>query len=212
MASYIGILGSCATGKSTRVNKLVEHLENTDFEYQEITYTFEKNDKTINMNAGRFYPELSMFIVGTKTKKGNWCGADGVFGKLGSRDCLEPFVAHVLTFADTFLVEGYFGVGGTLFRPESLKEYFSDYRQYFFTYGDVSEYVERTVGRTGISWEDRGKDPLKSAGWKSNKAFRNSIANNTITLAESGMSGEILDLTKDEDVNYFIERFEQGVL
>ena len=211
MAKYIGILGSCATGKSTRVNKLVDHFSET-FDYQEIYYEFEKNGETHNLLSGRFYPELSLFVAGKKTKAGNWVGADGIFGKLGTKVLILGFIEHVLTFSDTFLVEGYFAVGGSFLRPLIMSEYVEEFNQYFFLYEELQEYIERTEHRTGNSWESRGKDPEQSAGWKSNKGFWNGLTRSRQEFADSDLTGNIELCTKDEDINYFIERFERGVL
>ena len=208
MAKYIGILGSCATGKSTRVNKLVDHLGN---DYETITYAFSKNDNDYDLPCGRLYPN-GLFIAGWKTKAGNWVGADGIFGKLGSKDLILEFIEIILLEADTFLVEGYFAVGGAFLRPEALSTLFDQYTQYYFTYRYLDEYVERTEGRTGNSWESRGKDPAISAGWKSNKGFINGMLKAEEELIANNMNGEIHSLTKDADINYFIERYEQGVL
>ena len=212
MSKYIGILGSCATGKSTRVNKLVDHLCDT-FESQEISYSFEKNGEIVDMpNCGLFFPSISLFVAGYKTKASNWVGADAIFGKLGSKDLILPFIQDMIQFADTFLIEGYFAVGGGFLRPESLSSIFSEFNQYYFTYDSLDEYVERTEGRTGHSWESRGKDPEQSAGWKSNKGFKSGMTKAKDELLTSGMRGQIVSLCKDTNIDYFIERFQKGVL
>ena len=208
MAKYIGILGSCATGKSTRVNKLVDHLGN---DYDPISYAFSKNDNDYDLPCGRLYPN-GLFIAGNKTKAGNWVGADGIFGKLGSKDLILEFIDIILLEADTFLVEGYFAVGGSFLRPESMSKYVDTFNQYYFLYDELGEYVERTEARTGNSWESRGKDPEQSAGWKSNKSFHSGMSKSKDELIASGMTGQIHQLCKDTDINYFIERYEQGVL
>ena len=178
---------------------------------EEVKYTFNKGGKERTIDLGRLYSD-GLFIAGKKTGNGNWCGADYVFGKLGSKDLILPAIEHVLTFADTFLIEGYFAVGSQFLRAISLSKYVNRFNQYFFLYDDLQEYIDRTEGRTGRTWEEQGKDPLTSAGWKSNKGFKNTIPKSQAELDETGMDGQIIKLTKDEDINYFVNRYQQGLL
>ena len=205
---YIGITGSCATGKSTRVNRLVDFLGEPISKH---TYTFNKGGKERTIDLGWLYSD-GLFIAGRKTNGGNWAGADYVFGKLGNKDNILPAIEHVLTFADTFLIEGYFAVGSQFLRAISLSRYVDNFSQYYFTYDNLQEYIDRTEGRTGRTWEEQGKDPITSAGWKSNQGFKNTMPKSQAELDETGMKGEIVDLTKDADINYFIERYQTGRL
>ena len=172
MKNYIGILGSCATGKSTRLNMFVEYLDNVaKVPYENHDYTFVKKDKMITIpNAGRAYAN-GVYVVGNKTKAGNWVGADYTFGKLGDKLSIYDFLESVTETHETFIVEGYFAVGGGFLRPDALSHMFDSVSQYYFLYDTLAQYVERTEGRTGVTWEERGKDAEKSAGWKSNQSF-----------------------------------------
>ena len=149
MKKYIGVLGSCATGKSTRLNMFVEYLDDVaGIPFQIHDYTFEKNGEQILIkNAGRAYAN-GIYVVGFKNKHGKWVGADYTFGKLGDKASIYAFMREVITTHDTFIVEGYFAVGGGFLRPAALAHMFDEVHQYYFLYDTLEQYIERTEGRT----------------------------------------------------------------
>ena len=207
MKSYIGILGSCATGKSTRLNMFIEHLDEVaKIPYQVHDYTFMKNDVPVTItNAGRAYAN-GIYIVGNKTKAGNWVGADYTFGKLGDKLSIYAFMEEAMSIHDTFIVEGYFAVGGGFLRPAQLREYglFDACSQYYFLYDTLDQYIERTEGRTVKTWEQRGKDPEKSAGWKSNKTFLSGMKK---AIAGTTSLDSITKVDYDTRKTYFVDEF-----
>jgi hypothetical protein len=209
MKSYIGILGSCATGKSTRLNMFIYYLDEVArIPYQVHDYAFRKNDETrVIKNAGRAYAN-GIYIVGNKTKAGNWVGADYTFGKLGDKDSIYDFIDEAMSVHDKFIVEGYFAVGGGFLRPDALASRFDKISQYYFLYDTLDQYVERTEGRTGKTWEERGKDPVKSAGWKSNQTFLSGMQK---AIAGSRVSDQITKVDYTKSKYYFVDEFQELV-
>ena len=205
--TYISVLGSCATGKSTRVNAFIDHLDNVlKIPYTVDDYTFTKNGEEVTIkNAGRLYNN-GLYIVGSKTTKGNWVGADNTFGKLGNKDSIYGYLDFVNKYLKphTFLVEGYFAVGGAFLRPDALADKFDVVKQYFFIYDTLDQYIERTEGRTGKSWEERGKDPEQSAGWLSNRSF---ISGMQKSIDGSRDTDSIVSVDHTIDRDYFIREF-----
>ena len=210
MKSYIGILGSCATGKSTRLNMFIEYLDEVArIPYRVHDYTFVKNDEIrVIKNAGRIY-DNGIYIVGNKTKAGNWVGADYTFGKLGDKDSIHDFIDETLiALCDTFIVEGYFAVGGGFLRPDALAFMFDRVSQYYFLYDTLEQYVERTEGRTEKTWAERGKDPAKSAGWKSNQSFTSGMKK---SIAGCRAVDQITKVDYTKSKHYFVDEFKDLV-
>jgi hypothetical protein len=209
MKSYIGILGSCATGKSTRLNMFVEYLDEiAQVPYQVHDYTFYKKGEMHTIkNAGRAYAN-GIYIVGNKTKAGNWVGADYTFGKLGDKETIYGFIDIATEVHDTFIVEGYFAVGGGFLRPDALAPMFESVSQYYFLYDTLDQYVERTEGRTGKTWEERGKDPEKSAGWKSNQSFKNGMSK---AIKGSRSTDKVSKIDYTTNKYFFVNEFKDYV-
>tara|TARA_B100000780_G_scaffold272820_1_gene235554 strand:- start:3926 stop:4555 length:630 start_codon:yes stop_codon:yes gene_type:complete len=209
MKTYIGILGSCATGKSTRLNMFIEYLDDiAGIPYQVHDYVFEKNGAEIVIkNAGRAYAN-GVYIVGNKTKSGNWVGADYTFGKLGDKQSIYNFLEEATAIHDTFIVEGYFAVGGGFLRPDALSFMFDKVNQYYFLYDTLNQYVERTENRTGKTWVDRGKDPSKSAGWKSNQSFLTGMKK---AIAGCRHNDKIVKVDYTKNKYYFVDEFKDLV-
>lgn len=209
MKNYIGILGSCATGKSTRLNMFVEYLDTVaKIPYENHDYTFVKKDKMITIpNAGRAYAN-GVYVVGNKTKAGNWVGADYTFGKLGDKLSIYDFLESVTETHETFIVEGYFAVGGGFLRPDALSHMFDSVSQYYFLYDTLSQYVERTEGRTGVTWEERGKDAEKSAGWKSNQSFTSGMKK---AIAGCRPDDKVVKVDYTKNKYFFVNEFKDFV-
>lgn len=173
MKTIVSVIGSNATGKSTRINKLVDYLDQSGLTYSDVIYEFTKNGEQKTVKSGRRY-ENGVFILGNKTKTGGWVGADYVLGKLGDKATIYQFMNVILESSDTMIIEGYFAVGGAGMRPQALRDnlnYDIQCAQYYFLYNELQEYIDRTESRSGKTWESRGKDPEKSAGWKSNISY-----------------------------------------
>jgi len=209
MKKYIGVLGSCATGKSTRLNMFVEYLDDVaGIPFQIHDYTFEKNGEQILIkNAGRAYAN-GIYVVGFKNKHGKWVGADYTFGKLGDKASIYAFMREVITTHDTFIVEGYFAVGGGFLRPAALAHMFDEVHQYYFLYDTLEQYIERTEGRTEKTWAERGKDPAKSAGWKSNKSFSSGMKK---AIAGCRTNDKITKVDYTKTKYYFVSEFKELV-
>jgi len=209
MKSYIGILGSCATGKSTRLNMFIEYLDDiAGIPYETHDYTFTKKGEQVTIkNAGRSYAN-GIYIVGNKTKAGNWVGADYTFGRLGDKVSIYEFMEKATEMNDKFIVEGYFAVGGGFLRPDALAFMFDRVSQYYFLYDTLEQYVERTEGRTEKTWTERGKDPAKSAGWKSNQSFTSGMKK---SIAGCRAVDQITKVDYTKSKHYFIDEFKDLV-
>ncbi len=173
MKKWIALLGSNATGKSTRMTAYVKSLGPPD---RVLDYTFEKKGemKTIKGAASIWGTTL---IVGRPTRDGNkWVGGDHTMGQLGSMDCAKQFLTDISEMGiETVVFEAYFGTSSKTYYPERLRDYFDTVHNYWFIYDELQEYVDRTEARSGSTWENRGKDPEASAGWRSNLSYLKTV-------------------------------------
>lgn len=168
MDKWIALLGANATGKSTRMAAYVESLGDPDCV---LNYAFEKNGELkVIKGAGSVYGD--MFVVGRPTRSGKWAGGDHTMGALGSIACVHTFFEYLDSKGiKTVVFEAYFGNNSTMYRPERLFEFFKEVHCRWFLYDDLQGYVDRTENRCGQTWEDKGKDPSQSAGWRNNVAY-----------------------------------------
>ena len=165
MNKFISLLGSNATGKSTRMTEYVSSLGEPD---KILDYHYRKNGEDLVVrNAGYIYG--TTIVVGSRGKNGKWRGGDHTVSILGSQACVKEFFEHLDHIGmETVVYEAYYAAAAKLFRPNQLREYFLESHTYWFLYDTLAEYVERTEARTGRNWAERGKDPEKTSGWKTN--------------------------------------------
>jgi hypothetical protein len=109
---------------------------------------------------------------------------------------------------DKFIVEGYFAVGGGFLRPDALAPMFDKVSQYYFLYDTLEQYVERTEGRTGRTWVERGKDPVKSAGWRSNQTFLSGMKK---AIAGCRVSDQVVKVDYTKTKYFFVNEFKELV-
>ena len=169
MKKWIGLLGANATGKSTRMTEYVKSLGTADTVYDHV---FEKNGemKTIK-GAGHIWGNT--MVIGRPSRDGKkWCGGDHTMGQLGSIACVEEFFRHIDGMGiEVVVFEAYFGNNSTMYRPDRLREFFETVHNHWFLYDELEQYIDRTENRSGQTWEDKGKNPEESAGWRNNVAY-----------------------------------------
>lgn len=168
MNKFIALLGSNATGKSTRMSEYIRTLGEPD---TILDYPFYKNDTDqVIKCAGNVYGD--MFIVGRSTRKGSWTGGDYTMGRLGSKVCIQEFLTYLeSTGVKTLVYEAFFGAASKAYRPEEIHNYFEESHCYWFLYDDIQDYIDRTENRSGRPWSGRDTEPFDSAGWKNNLSF-----------------------------------------
>ena len=197
--SLINILGSNATGKSTRVSYLTKwldsHWSSEGFEYN----TVKKGLKDI----GKFYPELGLLILGGNTRKGGWVSLDRA--DLSSYEQKLNFykdIAENFPQVVSILQEGYFNNRSVQGSPNNLRNWgITSSKMYFLYYDKVEDFLERTNARSGKT--ERGLDWAEnSPGWRDNA---------TVQETEERYlkdCNEMLDIIKKVDINadktYFI--------
>jgi len=148
MDRWIGILGSNATGKSTRVNALIdskgEDYEVLEYTWNSVTARYPKG-RIRTLTAGRRYGDT--IILGRKSRTGNWVGTDYVFGELGNFDAIFGFIDWLKDQGVKNVVgEGYFAMSSDRFHPDKLRDdnKFKNVDLYFFLYDTPQEYMDRT--------------------------------------------------------------------
>jgi len=196
ISQFIALLGSNATGKSTRIHEYVKTLGEPD---SILDYHFHKNgeDRVIK-SAGNVYGD--MFVVGLATRNGSWAGGDYTMGRLGSMECIREFYVHLDSMGiQTVLYEAMFGASSSVYRPEQILNYFGESHVYWFLYDDIQEYIDRTEKRSGRPWEGRKKTPSESAGWKSNSSFLKVMNITTETVAGTTSTVERISIDAPRD-------------
>jgi len=174
MKRFVGLVGANATGKSTRMNYLVDNLGSSS--YEEIRYQFEKKGKVLDIVVGRIYDIGNLgktFIVGKKKRDGGWVGGDHTLGKLGSIDCVETFFNFLEDIGvENVICESYFANSSTMLHPVRLFKFFDVVNVYWMFYDSdkIQQYIDRCNFRSGK--EERGIEwAIDSAGWRQNLQF-----------------------------------------
>lgn len=176
MKRFIGLVGANATGKSTRMNILVDTLKSSS--YEEINYQVEKKGKKLNILAGRVYDIGNFgktFIIGRKKRDGGWVGGDHTLGKLGSIEYVETFFGFLEEIGiENVICESYFANSSTMLHPVRLFKFFNKVNIYWMFYDKdkIQQYIDRCNFRSGKDKEERGIEwAIDSAGWRQNLQF-----------------------------------------
>lgn len=210
MDRWIGILGSNATGKSTRVNALVDSKGDDyailEYTWDSVTAKYPEGRKR-TLTAGRVYGDT--IILGRKSRTGNWVGTDYVFGELGNFDAIFGFIDWLRDQGIKNVVgEGYFAMSSDRFHPDHLREksVFKNTDLYFFLYDTPQEYLDRTNTRTGKDfteddWKKEGRVGKVPTGWRSNGTFHKKFNRAKDKAVEND---NITRVDIDADVDYFV--------
>jgi|SaaInl8_200m_RNA_FD_contig_81_619839_length_10764_multi_4_in_0_out_0_4 hypothetical protein len=203
--NIVNIGGSNGIGKSTRMNVLVNYMEEnygkTDFEYD---ITKGKDPKIIHKIVG--FTSNGYLFIGGKTQKGGWVGWDKAdFSSWGKRIALYKDIYDNYSDIHTIVVEGYFNNRSAQGSPKAIRAGVSENavsKNYVFLYDDIQEYIDRTNGRTG---KDRGIEwAEKSSGWNDNAVFERF---SKVYLEENIGEDTCTVLNKDEPKDYFVKEF-----
>jgi hypothetical protein len=153
----IYIVGANATGKSTRVTKIVDSLGKS---YEPIMFR--------NKEAGRIY-ESGFAIIGNRTKSGKWVGMDSF--PENNWDERHKFLKSVTSTngVHTVIMEGYFNMVALAASSDRfLEDGFDEIDYYFFLYDKIEDYLERVNMRKGetrtLEWAEN------SVGWGENNS------------------------------------------
>jgi hypothetical protein len=227
MKKIVCITGSNATGKSTRVREVVDHLDNVVCDtYSDFFYRFSKEDKKtglikyFHINAGRLYRKTGIFVLGSSSSnQAGWAGADKIFGKMGDKNTIYTFIEELMRNCDVAIFEGYFALKSKFMRNYVLRDRFKDtipnvqYLSYFFFYNNIDEYIERTESRSGKPWKDRPEGvnkPILSRGWEENKCM---ISGLRLSLENSSKLDSSKEVSIDAPKKYFVNEFkDRGIL
>ena len=204
MNKFIALLGSNATGKSTRMTEYVHTLGQPD---KVLDYHFHKNgeDRVIKC-TGHIYN--TTLVVGRPNRKGKWVGGDHTLGKLGSTTCIKEFFTHLDSIGiENVVYESYFGAGSTVLHPDQLRTYFKESHTYWFLYDSLQEFTDRTESRSGSTWEAKGKVASQSVGWKSDKSFHKLLARTTLQVEDTDSTVQRVSI--DVPKTWFIEEMKK---
>lgn len=188
----ISLIGGNATGKSTRMTKVIDSLGEV---YEPIIF--------MKKEVGRKY-SCGISVIGKRTKEGKWVSMDS----FPTNDWQKRFEFFEELANDqkihTLLIEGYFNMCAVASRPSFWHQHGYDELQfYFFIYDDVNKFLARVNERLDgkktrdIDW---AKD---SSGWKDNCGrIKNAYEAFTIDKSECDI---VTRLDVDIDVYYFVD-------
>lgn len=216
--SYTYMTGSSGTGKSTRVQYLINILKDKyDSEFLQHEYTTQAGN-TLNADTGIFFPEINTIIFSRPTiKQGTgiegWNGMDTM--KVGKPDSKQDFIDDLKRRHNdkNVLVEEY---GGFAFRnrPNHVLRsdtYENSRSKYKFatglgferelivivSYNTFQEAKDRISGRGGkIITED-------SRTWEMNSYFQNIRSNLEESLLDANGRATLIEKKFDEPVEQF---------
>jgi len=170
MAILVNLFGTNAIGKSTRMTKFVEALEErgTPEKIKWITPKSKTKEVPIGIKLGNF------FVIGKKATTGKWVGWDTAdYPKLTDRLDLYKKILDTFPDVEYIFAEGYFNNRTKTLTMENLKKSgIKNIHYYFFLYNHVEEYLERCRQRTGdfsktLEWAESCR------GWLDNRTIEN---------------------------------------
>ena len=202
------LMGSNATGKSTRMKVLADHLG--DYEDYEYTFFDHKKDKVITVNIGRLYPN-GHFLLGEEAgNHAGWVSMDKAI--LSTQDLRTEFYKHIIANEPRIkhvFAEGYFNMSSVRSQPAFLQETgFENADSIYCFYDNLEQFIERTEFRSGSSWEDKGKDPAVSAGWLDNKTY-DRVFNRAMEEHNPTEGRRVIRMPIDAPRDYLVELYGQ---
>lgn len=204
------IMGANATGKSTRMRALVDHL-GEDYEDYEYTFLDSKKGQATERTViiGRLYSN-GYLVLGSEAKNdAGWVCLDKAV--LSKQDTRTDFYKHVMDTdprVKRIFVEGYFNTMSPRSRPAFLRQTgFNNIDCFFMFYDTVEEFIDRTESRSGSTWEEKDKDPYTSAGWKDNEGFKRAFAKCQIDDHNPADGKNVIRLDKDAPIDYFVRKY-----
>lgn len=198
----INVMGSNASGKSTRVTALVKYLEENTPPHKIEMIKGTCSDGVIRIIGIMFD---NIFVLGRKAQKGKWMGLDTQdFTSIEDRLNLYKHISTVYPNTKFFIQEGFFNNKSKVYIMETLEQYgVESYEYYFFIHKTKQEYLERCDLRSGLtrdlSWVDT------SSGWRDNSCLNRALS--FYSTHEDLKRGCIVeDVSPSADVNYLIEK------
>jgi len=203
--TFINVLGSNATGKSTRITRLIEYL---DKEYGDPTFVIYYSMKAKKeVEIGRIYNTSlgKMFILGRFNTSKKWISLDT--SDFTTQESRFNFIKHMFKNYDInyFIQEGFFNNRGKVFTYEALKKRNINVDkaiEVFFLYDDIEHYLLRTNGRTGknrrLDWAE------KSQGWRDNLGQRKHLEELKLMKCNGETETELYDVSPFEREDFFV--------
>jgi GNAT superfamily N-acetyltransferase len=166
----INYMGANGVGKSTRAFHLVEYLKEV-FDYKEFNYNIIRKGKEEKEETIGLLFENGWLVLGKFSKDDTqWVSLDSAI--LSKWEQRIAFIEDMTSRDEikTVFMEGYFNNRSMQSSPENLHAHGVTQVDIITSYyDDISEFIERTNGRTG---KNRGLEwAEQSPGWNDNKLF-----------------------------------------
>jgi len=202
----INYMGANGVGKSTRTFHLVDYMKNTmDFTEFKYGITRKGNDEK-EETIGLLF-ENGWLVLGKFSKENTqWVSLDSAI--LSKWEHRIAFIEDMSKRGEIKVVfmEGYFNNRSRQSSPENLKAHgVSKVEILTSYYNDISEFIDRTNGRTG---KNRGMEwAEQSPGWNDNKLF-DKLYNEFIEEVNESAIVERIDINSPRDtlVNRFFDK------
>ena len=190
------LIGSNATGKSSRMRYLYDFLQSKGLSEKIITRPFtNKRGITKEAQMGILFENGVLLLGGNYNSTAGWASLDELSKKgintIANRNALLNEMAASNEYITHVYCEGYFNCAGTGFRPEALHNNLTGYDKIdvmVMHYDEPQEFIDRCNLRTSMTFEITGKKAgvtgsdvrdmawcLASAGWGDNQGFRTFI-------------------------------------
>lgn len=183
----ICLIGSNATGKSTRLTHVVDSLGE---DYQPLFID--------NKEVGRIYIEQRICIIGKRTGTRKWVSMDSF--PLQNWESRLKFFKELKESnkVDILLIEGYFNMVAIAGRPPNWHEIgFETLHYYFFLYDTIDQFLERINERLNGKQKKNMEWAKTSPGWRDNNfRLKNGLADFYKTKSQQD-TVERLDIYSD---------------
>jgi hypothetical protein len=155
------LLGANATGKSTRMTKVVDSLGE---KYTPL--------KLGEKEVGRYYPIEKIAIIGKRNKSGKWISMD--FFPLQKWEERFPYFEEIgkQYEIETLLMEGYFNMVAKAALPANWRKYGYNKVDMFFLFYDK---VEELLARVNERAQDNQVNPKTMEWAKNSSAWKDNI-------------------------------------
>lgn len=189
----ISVIGSNATGKGTRVARVIDALGER---YTPLLFK--------GKEVGRIYPEKRICVIGKRQSGERWVSMDS-FPCQNWDDRLVFFKElKDSNVVDTLLIEGYFNMVAVAGRPPAWHDIGYDQLNYYFlVYDTVEDFLnrinERLLGKEikTMQWAK------ESSGWRDNEGrIKKGLIDFTSTKSEQDT---VIKLDINEDEYFFVD-------
>lgn len=167
MNTVFFVVGCSGTGKSTRVQELIEYLEKTGAHTIE-PLMLKTSAKPNGVQIGIYFKELNLGIPGKFVEKDGikkWQGLDQQTAKFGNSNNIERWIS-VTSLKMNLLIEGAGITASYRYRPDHMfrETEITSSLTICFHYYKLQEYVDRIKYRSG-------KENVSGIMFKKNKGF-----------------------------------------